>query len=94
MCAWSGLRSRATCWSPLRPVAAPRDSTLIGGHVESASEGVGVLGALREIDIGNRVVVTDAFGVQHGYRVAARRLYPKYSLPGTYFRSPDGLGSS
>jgi hypothetical protein len=72
----------------------PATPPLIGGHVESASEGVGVLGALREIDIGNRVVVTDAFGVQHGYRVAARRLYPKYSLPGTFFRSPDGLGSS
>ena len=73
-------------WVRSAPAGDPRDSTLIGGHVDSAKEGVGVLAALREIDIGNRVVLTDAFGVQHSYRVVARRLYPKYALPEDMFK--------
>jgi hypothetical protein len=73
-------------WVRSAPAGDPRDSTLIGGHVDSAKEGVGVLGALREIDIGSRVVLTDTFGVQHSYRVAARRLYPKYGLPEDVFK--------
>jgi hypothetical protein len=73
-------------WVRSAPAGDPRDSTLIGGHVDSAKEGVGVLGALREIDIGSRVVLTDTFGVRHSYRVAARRLYPKYGLPEDIFR--------
>lgn len=63
----------------------PRDSTMLAGHVDSTTEGVGALAALREIDIGGRVVVSDAFGGQHSYRVAARRLYPKYALPDDVF---------
>ncbi|HEY6747272.1 MAG TPA: class F sortase [Mycobacteriales bacterium] len=73
-------------WVRSAPAGDRRDSTLIGGHVDSAKEGVGVLGALRGIDIGNRVVLTDAFGVQHSYRVVARRLYPKYRLPQDVFK--------
>jgi hypothetical protein len=73
-------------WVRSAPAGDPSDSTLIGGHVDSAKEGVGVLAALREIDIGSRVVLTDTFGVQHSYRVAARRLYPKYALPEDVFK--------
>ena len=73
-------------WVRSAPAGDRRDSTLIGGHVDSAKEGMGVLGALREIDIGSRVVLSDAFGVQHSYRVAARRLYPKYGLPEDVFK--------
>jgi hypothetical protein len=63
----------------------PRDSTMLAGHVDSATQGIGALAALREIDIGARVVVSDAFGGQHTYKVAARRLYPKYALPDDVF---------
>jgi len=73
-------------WVRSAPAGDPRDATLVAGHVDSATEGVGVLAALREIDIGNRVVLTDAFGVQHNYRVVARRLYPKYALPDDVFK--------
>jgi hypothetical protein len=79
-------------WVRSAPAGDPRDSTLIGGHVDSAKDGVGVLAALREIDIGSRVVLTDTFGVQHGYRVAARRLHPKYALPEDVFKVTGRAG--
>lgn len=68
-------------WVRSAPAGDRRDSTLLAGHVDSAAEGVGALAALRNIDVGARVVLTDAFGGDHGYKVAARRVYPKYALP-------------
>jgi len=72
-------------WVGSAPAGDPHDSTLIAGHVDSAAEGVGALAALRDVDVGARVVVVDSFGGSHGYRVAARRVYPKYALPRDIF---------
>jgi hypothetical protein len=63
-----------------------QDGTLLAGHVDSAREGVGALAALRDLAPGARIVITDAFGVQHVYAVAARRSYPKYALPHAVFQ--------
>jgi hypothetical protein len=62
-----------------------RDGTLLAGHVDSAEQGLGALAALRDLPVGARIVVTDAFGVRHGYAVTARRSYPKYALPRSVF---------
>jgi hypothetical protein len=72
-------------WVRSAPAGDRRDTTMLAGHVDSATEGVGALAALREIDVGSPVVLTDTFGVQHRYRVAARRVYPKYALPDDIF---------
>jgi Sortase domain len=72
-------------WVRSAPAGDRRDTTLLAGHVDSAAEGLGALAALREIDVGSRVVLTDTFGVEHSYRVAARRVYPKYALPDDIF---------
>jgi len=72
-------------WVRSAPAGDRRDTTMLAGHVDSAAEGVGALAALREIDVGSRVVLTDTFGVEHSYRVAARRVYPKYALPDDIF---------
>jgi hypothetical protein len=72
-------------WVRSAPAGDRRDTTMLAGHVDSAAEGIGALAALREIDIGSRVVLTDTFGGEHSYRVAARRVYPKYALPDDIF---------
>ena len=58
---------------------------MLAGHVDTAAEGLGALAALRNIEVGGQVVLTDAFGGEHGYKVAARRVYPKYALPDDVF---------
>jgi hypothetical protein len=69
-----------------------RDGTLLAGHVDSAAEGVGALATLRDLPAGARIVVTDAFGVRHGYTVTARRSYPKYALPRQVFQITGRAG--
>ena len=73
-------------WVRSAPAGDRRDTTMLAGHVDSAMEGVGALAALREIAVGSRVVLTDTFGVDHSYRVVARREYPKYALPDDIFK--------
>lgn len=72
-------------WVRSAPAGDRRDTTMLAGHVDSAAEGVGVLAALRGIDVDSPVVLTDTFGAEHRYRVAARRVYPKYALPDDIF---------
>jgi len=72
-------------WVRSAPAGDRRDTTLLAGHVDSAAEGVGALAALRKIDIGGQVLLTDTFGGVHSYRVVARRVYPKYALPDDVF---------
>ena len=72
-------------WVRSAPVGDPTDSTVLAGHVDSARTGVGALAALRDMEVGDRVLVTDAFGGRHDYKLAARRDYPKYELPDDVF---------
>ena len=59
--------------------------TVLAGHVDSKSAGVGALAALRDVTTGSPIVITDAFGGRHAYQVSARRTYPKYALPRSVF---------
>ena len=69
-------------WVGSAPAGDPRGSTVLAGHVDSASAGLGALAVLRTLPVGTAVVLVDAFGTRHPYRVAARRSYPKTALPG------------
>lgn len=81
-------RSPATVgwWSASAPVGARSGGTVLAGHVDSASAGVGALAALRTVAPGDRITVTDQFGGRHAYIVTARRTYPKQALPAAVFR--------
>lgn len=68
-------------WVGSAPAGSTRGSTVLAGHVDSASQGVGAFAALRDVSVGSPVVLTDVFGTPHAYRVTARRTYPKYALP-------------
>jgi Sortase domain len=72
-------------WVGSAPAGSPGGSTVLAGHVDSASQGVGALAALRDVSLGSPVVLTDVFGAKHAYRVTARRTYPKYALPRSVF---------
>ena len=69
-------------WVGSAPAGDPRGSTVLAGHIDSASAGLGALAVLRTLPVGTAVVLVDAFGTRHPYRVAARRSYPKTALPG------------
>jgi hypothetical protein len=73
-------------WVGSAPAGSPSDSTVLVGHVDSAREGVGAFAELRTVRVGTRVELTDVFRGRHGYRVVARRTYPKYALPADVFR--------
>ena len=65
--------------------SSTRQSTVLAGHVDSKAEGVGAFAALRDVQAGSQVLLSDSFRGQHTYRVVARRTYPKYALPRSVF---------
>lgn len=73
-------------WVGSEPAGSTAGSTLLAGHVDSATEGVGAFAVLRTVAVGTRVELADTFGGKHAYRVVARRSYPKYALPADVFR--------
>jgi hypothetical protein len=74
-------------WVGSTPAGDARGSTILAGHVDSASAGPGALAVLRTLPLGTAVVLVDAFGTRHPYRVAARRSYPKTALPREVLRA-------
>jgi hypothetical protein len=71
-------------WVGSAPAGSP-EPTVLAGHVDSRSAGVGALAALRDVTAGDPILLTDAFGERHAYRVEARRTYPKQALPRSVF---------
>ena len=72
-------------WVGSAPAGATRGSTVLAGHIDSKSQGVGAFAALRDVTLGSPIVLTDVFGEQHAYTVSARRTYAKYDLPRSVF---------
>jgi Sortase domain len=75
-----------------RDGAAPGDATgttLIAGHLDSASGGTGALFALRDARAGNTVEVDTASGRRFEYRIVSVHLYAKAALPPSVF-TPNG----
>lgn len=68
-------------WSGGAAPGSPYGTTLLAGHVDSASRGLGSLVDLSRAPIGARVTVTGPDGASQAYRVVARRSYPKATLP-------------
>jgi len=67
-----------------------RGSTVLGGHVDSVSGGVGPLARLASVEVGDTVTVTDSDGQPVRYRVDTVQRITKAALPvDTLFR-PNG----
>jgi hypothetical protein len=79
-------------WQASAPLGAPTGTTVLDGHVDSARDGPGALFHLDRLAVGDSVVVRDALGHAHHYRVYGRRVVAKAagSLAGVTVRSGPG----
>ncbi|MGQ0576082.1 MAG: class F sortase [Pseudonocardia sp.] len=72
-------------WSPSALPGGAGGTTVIAGHVDSRSDGLGALSVLRAVEPGEPVVLRGADGRVIDYRVVARRQYVKADLPAEIF---------
>ncbi|BBG00010.1 MULTISPECIES: class F sortase [Pseudonocardia] len=73
-------------WAPGVLPGGAAGSAVLAGHVDSRTQGVGVLAVLPQLTDGEPVVVRGTDGRAATFRVAARREYGKYDLPREVFR--------
>jgi hypothetical protein len=74
-------------WAPGALAGAASGTTVLVGHVDSASYGLGVFAVLRDVDVGERVSLRGADGRALDYRVTGRRQVGKAALPADLFAS-------
>jgi hypothetical protein len=72
-------------WSPGALAGASAGTTVLAGHVDSAAAGLGAFAVLRDVGVGERVVLAGADGRTVGYRVTARRELGRSALPANLF---------
>jgi hypothetical protein len=72
-------------WRASASPGAGSGTVVITGHVDTAQEGPGALFRLAGIPMGSRIYVRSRDERVRTYRIAARRSYPKQSLPSTVF---------
>ena len=68
-------------WSGGAAPGSPYGTTLLAGHVDSATRGLGSLVDLSQTPVGARVRVEGLGGTSQDYTVVARRSYPKATMP-------------
>jgi hypothetical protein len=68
-------------WSPSALAGGAGGTTVLAGHVDSLTGGLGALAVLRHVVEGEEIVLLGADGRAVGYRVTARRQYRKAELP-------------
>ena len=76
-------------WSPGALAGAAAGTTVLVGHVDSAASGLGVFAVLRDVAVGERVLLRGADGRLIGYQVTGRRQAGKAALPADLF-APGG----
>jgi sortase (surface protein transpeptidase) len=77
-------------WYRFGPVPGGAGSSVIAGHVDSRTQGLGAMAPLREAAPGDEVLVTDAAGAETRWRVVSRELISKQVLPLDRLFSRDG----
>ncbi len=68
-------------WYRFGPTPGQPGSAVLAGHVDGAEQGLGPLAALRSVEPGQPVEVTDAAGRVSRWRVVSRDLVEKDALP-------------
>jgi hypothetical protein len=76
-------------WAPGALAGASTGTTVLVGHVDSAGAGLGTFAVLRDLAVGDRIVLRGADGGAPAYRVTARRRLGKAALPADLFAA-DG----
>jgi hypothetical protein len=77
--------SKLGWWIGSSPMGAPRGTTLIAGHVDSAVAGLGVFAKLKEMGTGDRITVVDGLGNPWRFEVTDTRQVTKSKLPAELF---------
>lgn len=72
-------------WTPSALPGGSGGTTVVAGHVDSRTGGIGALAVLREVEVGEPVVLRGADGRSVAYRVVARVHHPKADLPPEIF---------
>ena len=72
-------------WAPGALAGASTGTAVLVGHVDSAAAGLGTFAVLREVAVGERVVLRGADDRAQAYRVTARRRLGKAALPADLF---------
>jgi hypothetical protein len=68
-------------WYRFGPAPGADGSAVIAGHVDDREQGLGAMAPLREAEVGDEVIVTDATGTTTRWRVVSRELIQKQALP-------------
>jgi Sortase domain len=76
-------------WSPGALAGAAAGTTVLVGHVDSAASGLGMFAVLRDVTVGERVLLRGADGRLIAYRVTSRRQAGKAALSADLF-APGG----
>lgn len=81
--------TRAGWWAAGSAPGDPSGSTVLVGHLDSASRGLGAFAALLDLRLGDQVTVRDSEGTVRAYVVTARDQLSKADLPASVFAT-DG----
>jgi Sortase domain len=68
-------------WYRFGPAPGEGGSAVVAGHVDSRTQGLGAMAALRGAEVGQEVLVTDGAGTTSRWRVVSRELIEKRVLP-------------
>ncbi len=68
-------------WYRFGPVPGGAGSSVLAGHVDSHTQGLGAMAPLRDAVPGDDILVTDAAGVASRWRVVSREVISKQVLP-------------
>ncbi len=68
-------------WYRFGPVPGGAGSSVLAGHVDSRTQGLGAMAQLRDAVPGDDILVTDAAGVASRWRVVSREVISKQVLP-------------
>jgi len=83
--------ARRVGWYRFGPApGSAKGSAVIVGHVDSRTQGLGVLAELDDVRADDRVDVRSAGGVMVGYRIVSRRTIPKSELADSGVFRRDG----
>jgi Sortase domain len=77
--------SKLGWWVGSSPMGAPRGTTLIAGHVDSAVAGLGVFAQLKEMGAGDEITVVDGLGTPWKFEVTDTVQVTKSELPAELF---------
>lgn len=77
--------SRAGWWAAGSAPGDPLGSTVLVGHLDSATHGLGAFAALLDISLGDEVSILDSTGAVFQYVVTGREQITKAALPPSLF---------